>query len=313
MAPTVKLNNGKVMPVIGIGTWQSAPGEVGEALKYAIEIGYRHIDGAAVYQNEPEVGAALKAKLDDGTVKREELFVTSKLWNTKHRPELVVPACKKTLADLKLDYLDLYLVHWPFAFKEGDDYFPKGEDGSIITTDVDYLDTWKQMEECVRLGLTKSIGVSNFNSKQLARLLEVAKIKPVTNQIECHAYLNQKKLIQFCKERDIVITAYSPLANPSMKMPEGEVPLMQNPKMKELADKYGKSIAQVLLRYLIQIGTVPIPKSVHKERIKENFNVFDFELNAEDLAYIDTFNKNYRVCAFNETKAAIHYPFYEEF
>ncbi|XP_049840847.1 aldo-keto reductase family 1 member B7-like [Schistocerca gregaria] len=176
-----------------------------------------------------------------------------------------------------------------------------------------YLDTWKQMEECVRLGLTKSVGVSNFNSKQLARLLEVAKIKPVTNQIECHAYLNQKKLIQFCKEKDIVITAYSPLANPSMKMPEGEVPLMQNPKMKELADKYGKSIAQVLLRYLIQIGTVPIPKSVHKERIKENFNVFDFELNAEDLACIDTFNKNYRVCAFNETKAAIHYPFYEEF
>ncbi|XP_049766639.1 aldo-keto reductase family 1 member B1-like [Schistocerca cancellata] len=311
-APTVKLNNGRSMPAFGLGTWQATPGEVREAVKHATDAGYRHIDTAAVYRNESEVGEALQEKFKEGAVKREEVFVTSKLWNTCHRPDLVVPTCKKTLADLKLDYVDLYLVHWPFSYKEGDDFYPS-ENGIAITTDIDYLDTWKQMEECVNLGLAKSIGVSNFNSKQLSRLLEAATIKPVTNQIECHPYLNQKKLIDFCKQRDIVITAYSPLANPSMTMPGGGVPLLENPKIKLLAAKYGKTVAQVVLRYVYQLGTVPIPKSFNKKRIEENIKIFDFELSNDDMTYINTFNKNYRVFPFTEAKASKYYPFHDEF
>ncbi|XP_049768031.1 aldo-keto reductase family 1 member B1-like [Schistocerca cancellata] len=250
LAPTVKLNDGRSMPAFGLGTWQATPEQVGEAVKHAIDVGYCHIDTAAAYHNESGVGDALQEKFKEGTVKREDVFVTSKLLNTCHSPELVVPACKKTLRDLKLDYIDLYLVHRPFSYREGDDIYPL-ENGTAVTTDIDYLDTWKQMEECVNLGLAKSIGVSNFNSKQLSRLIEAATIKPVINQIECHPYLNQKKLIHFCKEMDITVTAYCPLANPSMIMPGGEVPTLNNPKLKLLAAKYKKTVAQVVLRYVV--------------------------------------------------------------
>ncbi|XP_046979920.1 aldo-keto reductase family 1 member B1-like isoform X2 [Schistocerca americana] len=248
LAPTVKLNNGRDIPALGLGTWQATPGEVREAVKHAIDAGYRHIDTAAVYRNESEVGEALQEKFKEGAVKREEVFVTSKLWNTCHRPELVVPTCKKTLADLKLDYVDLYLVHWPFAYK-----------------------------------------------------------------IECHPYLNQKKLIEFCKQRDIVVTAYSPLANPSITMPAGGLPLLQNPKLKLLAAKYKKTVAQVVLRYVFQLGTVPIPKSFTKKRIEENIRIFDFELSNDDVTDISKLNKNYRVFPHAQAKHSKYYPFHDEF
>ncbi|XP_049766637.1 aldo-keto reductase family 1 member B1-like [Schistocerca cancellata] len=312
IAPTVKLNNGRTMPAFGLGTFQATPGAVRDAVKHAINVGYRHIDTAAVYLNETEIGEALQEKFADGTVKREDMFITSKLWNTRHRPDVVVPTLKKSLADLKLDYLDLYLIHWPFAYKEGDNNHPT-ENGAAATADIDYVDTWKQMEECVRLGLAKNIGVSNFNSKQITRVLEKASIKPVTNQVECHPYLNQQKLIDFCKQRDILITAYSPLANPSMKMPDGGVPLLEHPKIKELAAKYKKTVAQVVLRYVFQLGTVPIPKSYNKSRIEENIQIFDFNLSDDDMAYIKTFNRNYRIFPFAEAGHDKHYPFHAEF
>lgn len=162
---------------------QSKPGEVTEAVKYAIEIGYRHIDGAHVYQNEKEVGDAIKAKIDDGTVKREDLFIVSKLWCTHHDTNNVEKAIKETLSHLGLDYVDLYLIHWPIAFEESDDLFPTNSDGSLKLSNTDYLDTWKGMEGVLEKGLTKNIGISNFNSEQIERLLKNCKVKPVTNQV----------------------------------------------------------------------------------------------------------------------------------
>ncbi|PNF24354.1 1,5-anhydro-D-fructose reductase, partial [Cryptotermes secundus] len=241
MTPTVKLNNNYDFPVIGLGTYNAGKeGEVEQVVKDAIDVGYRHIDGAMVYENEKEVGAAINAKIAEGVIKREDIFVTSKLWNTYHKPELVQQGLRKTLADLGLKYLDLYLMHWPFAFKEGEVLMPKDENGQLIPSDVDYVDTWKEMEECVKSGLTKSIGLSNFNSEQIQRVLDIATIKPVVNQVECHPYLNQSKLIAFCKERGIVITAYCPLGSPnSIARADFPAPL-KDPTLQEIAKKHGK-------------------------------------------------------------------------
>lgn len=309
--PNVKFNNGNEIPIFGLGTWKSQPGEVTQAVKDAIDIGYRHIDCAHVYGNEKEVGEAIKAKIAEGVVKREDLFITSKLWNTYHKTELVEPAIKISLKDLGLDYLDLYLIHWPFAYKDGPDNFPKtADDLPLIDDTVDYLDTWKGMESVLGKKLTKNIGVSNFSSEQIDRLLKNCKVKPVTNQIECHAYLNQKKLSDYCKEKGIVITAYSPLGSPDRPWAKPDDPkLMEDKKLQELAKKYKKSPAQVLIRYQLDRGHVVIPKSVTKSRIAENCEVFDFKLNADDIAYIDSFDCNGRICPMFGCEKAKHYPF----
>ncbi|KAJ4430907.1 hypothetical protein ANN_19499 [Periplaneta americana] len=298
MVHTVKLNNNADFPILGLGTFKANPGEVEQIVKDAIDIGYRHLDCAMFYENEKEVGAGVRAKIAEGVIKREDIFITSKLWNTYHRPDMVVPTCKRTLADLGLDYVDLYLVHWPHAFKEGDDLIPTDSSGKIIYSDVDYVDTWKEMEKCVKTGLAKSIGLSNFNSKQIDRVLEVATIKPVVNQVECHPFLNQTKLIEFCKKKNIVVTAYSPFGGPASiaQSPDDPQPLKDS-KIKAIADKKGKSPAQVILRYLIQHGVVPIPKSAHKNRLKDNFEALNFTLTPDEVATIDSLNTNTRICS----------------
>jgi aldehyde reductase len=300
--PTIKFNNGQLFPVYGLGTWKSEPGQVTQAVKDAIKIGYRHIDCAHVYGNEAEVGEALKSVLSDGTVKREELYITSKLWNTMHRPDLVEPAIKTTLKNLGLQYLDLYLVHWPFAFKEDGDLFPKKADGTIDNSDVDYVDTWKEMEGLVKKGLAKSIGISNFNKRQTERILQNCTIKPVTNQIEVHPHLNQQKLIDYLKTKDITVTAYSPLGS-------GDSKLMEDPKLKKIAEKYKKSTAQIVLKWAVQRGLIVIPKSVTKSRIQENFEIFDFKLTSEDIALMNTFDCNRRTCPFAEVYSHKDHPF----
>nr|AGQ45614.1 aldo-keto reductase [Agrotis ipsilon] len=308
--PTIKFNNGQLYPVIGLGTWKSKPGEVTEAVKNAIDIGYRHIDCAYVYGNEKEVGAAISAKIADGTVKREDLFITSKLWNTFHRPDLVKGAIQASLENLNLKYLDLYLIHWPQAYKEEGELFPKDNSDNIAFSDVDYVDTWKAMEPLVAEGLTKSIGISNFNSKQVERLLKSAKIVPVTNQVECHPYLNQRRLKDFCEARNIKITAYSPLGSPDRPWAKpGDPNLLDDPKLKAIADRLGKTVAQVLIRYQIDRGVIVIPKSVTKSRIESNFDVFDFKLSQEDLDLIDSFDCNGRLVPMTASLGHKFHPF----
>ncbi|CAG9132990.1 unnamed protein product [Plutella xylostella] len=308
--PVVKFNNGLTIPAIGIGTWKSKPGEVTQAVKDAIDIGYRHIDCAFVYGNEPEVGAAIAAKIQEGVVKREDLFITSKLWNTFHRPDLVEGAMRQTLANLQLEYLDLYLIHWPQAYKEDGPLFPTDSEGKIQFSEVDYVDTWRAMEPLVSRGLVRSIGISNFNSKQVERLLKTATVKPVVNQVECHPYLNQSRLKAFCEARGIKLTAYSPLGSPDRPWARpGEPLLLEDPKLKSIADRLRKTPAQILIRYQIDRGVIVIPKSVTRSRIASNFDVFDFKLSAEDLKLIDSFNNDERFVPMTASLGHKYHPF----
>ena len=212
----VELNTGASMPIIGLGTWQAPQGEVGAAVKAALTGGYKHIDCAACYGNEEEIGAVFSEVFAAGEVKRGDVFVTSKLWNSEHAPADVLPAVQKTLADLQLDYLDLYLIHWPQNFAKegtlGNCSFPRNEDGSIrYDMETTTMETWTAMEALVEAGLVKAIGLSNFNSVQITEILEKGKIKPANLQVEVHPYFSQEPLVAFCKEKGITVTAYSPL------------------------------------------------------------------------------------------------------
>ncbi|XP_043555046.1 aldo-keto reductase family 1 member A1-B [Chiloscyllium plagiosum] len=292
----VLLHTGQKMPLIGLGTWKSAPGEVKAAVWNAVKTGYRHIDCAAVYNNEAEIGEFFKENVGtDKMIRREELFVTSKLWNTKHHPEDVEVSCCKSLDDLKLTYLDLYLIHWPHAFERGDIAFPKNPDGTIRYDFIDYKETWKAMETLVKKGLVKAIGLSNFNSRQIDDIISTATIKPAVLQIECHPYLAQNELIGHCQKHGLVVTAYSPLGSSDRlwKVPDEPV-LLEDTNIKAIAEKHGKSPAQVMLRWQVQRGVVAIPKSVNPARIAQNLQVFDFSLTEDEMKRIGTLNRNWR-------------------
>lgn len=314
-APKVKLNNGYEMPILGLGTYSSNDNEGEIAVKHAIDLGYRHIDTAYFYQNEKEVGKAIKDKICDGVITRDDIFLVTKLWSIHHEPERVEDACRKSLENLGLDYIDLYLMHIPvgYQFLDEQTLLPKDSDGKLILNDVDYLDTWKAMEKLVKLGLVRSIGVSNFNSEQIERILQNCEIRPVTNQVECHPGLNQKKLIKFCREREMTLTAYCPLGRP--KPEEKQPDFVYSEKTQKIAEKYNKTPAQIVLRYLLDIGTIPIPKSVNEKRIKENFDVFSFKLDENDIKIMDSFCTGERLVPFLLIKERNHkyFPFNIEY
>lgn len=323
MAKSIRLNSGFEMPTIGLGTWQAAPGEVEAAVSMAIDLGYRHFDCAWLYGNEKEIGAALNAKIAEGAVAREDLFITSKLWNTFHRPDAVEGACRASLQALGLEYLDLYLVHWPVAFKEGDDPWPYDANGRIQTSFVDPVTTWRAMERLPGMGLVKSIGVSNFNSQQLARICASATVQPAVDQVECHPYLTQRALRSACRQRNVAFVAYSPLGAPNAVRPKpddsGTMPtapdapaVLTDHRLRRLAGQKGKTPAQVILRWLVQSGMAAIPKSTNPQRLRENLEIYDFELSNAELQYIDSFNCGVRAYPLTEAAHDVNYPFHVE-
>ncbi|XP_058388793.1 1,5-anhydro-D-fructose reductase [Diceros bicornis minor] len=287
---------------------QAAPWEVMEAVKVAIDAGYRHFDCAYLYRSESAVGAGILWKIKEGVVKREDLFVASKLWCTFHKKSRVKIACTQSLNALKLSYLDLYLIHWPMGFKSGKKDLPVDHSGMIIPSNTDFLDTWEAMEDLVVAGLVKAIGVSNFNHEQLQRILDKPdlRFKPVTNQIECHPHLTQKNLIGYCQSRGVSVTAYLPLGGSK----EG-VDLMDDPMIQRMAQKYNKSAAQILIRFQIQRNVIVIPKSITPKWILENIqeSVFDFELSEEDMNVLLCLNRNLRLARFPIAENHKDYPF----
>ncbi|MEX2512853.1 MAG: aldo/keto reductase [Cyclobacteriaceae bacterium] len=292
----IKFNNGDKMPILGLGTWKSAPGEVYQAVLWALETGYRHIDCAAVYQNEKEVGKALSEAFENGLVKREEVFVTSKLWNNFHEEDQVEKGLMQSMQDLQLDYLDLYLIHWPVAVKR-QVLFPEKESDFLTYKEAPLSGTWKGMESVKQKGLTKHIGVSNFNSSKLKEVMEKAQVKPELNQIESHPFLPQENLVMFCKENGIALTAYSPLGSadrPKGRKKQDEPALMENTMIKEIAQKHEVTPAQVLIAWSIQRDIAVIPKSVNKDRIKQNFEAILVKLDDTDKQQIQNIAIQYR-------------------
>jgi diketogulonate reductase-like aldo/keto reductase len=294
MQTKIKLNDGNLMPSLGLGTWKSQPNQVGEAVRTALtKANYKHIDCAPIYGNEKEIGGVFK-EVFAKQIKREKVFITSKLWNTAHDPKNVEKSCKRTLLDLNLDYLDLYLIHWGVAFKAEKGLETKYKNGKAVLEPVSTQQTWEALEKLVKKGLVKSIGVCNFTTMMIFDLLTYAKIKPVINQIELHPYNSQQELLDYCLERGVNVTAYSPLANPGLEGREGPN-LLNEQIIKKLAKKYQKTPAQILINWALCRKTIVIPKSLHQERIIENIDVFDFELTLEEVLQIASLNKDFRV------------------
>ncbi|MED4633652.1 aldo/keto reductase [Peribacillus frigoritolerans] len=264
---TTTLHNGVKMPWFGLGVFKVEEGpELVNAVKVAIKHGYRSIDTAAIYENEEGVGQGIREGLKEAGISREDLFVTSKVWNADLGYESTIAAYEKSLQKLGLEYLDLYLIHWPVEGK--------------------YKEAWKALETLYKEGKVKAIGVSNFQIHHLKDLMEDAEVKPMVNQVECHPRLTQKEVQAFCKEQGIQLEAWSPLM-------QGE--LLDNEVLQAIATKHGKSVAQVILRWDLQNGIVTIPKSTKEHRIVENSTVFDFELTEEEMNQIDGLNQNHRV------------------
>lgn len=292
----LKFSNNDTMPMIGLGTWKSKPAQVYNAVCQALASGYRHIDCAAIYGNEKEVGAALKQTFSQGTVSRENVWITSKLWNNAHKKEDVANALKQTLKNLGLDYLDLYLIHWPVVFRPGV-IFPKKPGDFMSLEQVPVMETWEAMVSCAQSGLIRHLGVSNFSIKKLDALGCESGTKPEMNQIELHPFLQQNKMLEYCKSNQIFLTAYSPLGSgdrPAALKSKNEPSLLKNKIILEIAEKNNCTPAQVLIKWAVKRGTAVIPKSVTPARLAENLNAVDVSLSEQDMAAMATLDTHSR-------------------
>ncbi|KAI9674809.1 MAG: hypothetical protein M1817_001713 [Caeruleum heppii] len=305
----LKLNTNATIPAIGFGTWQD-PEAQEAAVTEALKAGYRHIDTARMqvpphsYGTEPAVGKAIKKS----GVPREQIFITTKLWNNSHHPDDVEAACNASLKDLGTDYLDLYLMHWPSAFERGDTMMPKGGDGKMKTADIDYIDTYKAMEKLQKSGKTKAIGISNFSRGEVQRLLQRTSIVPAAHQFELHPYLQQKDFVAFHKQHGIHVTAYSPFGNQNEIYDSNLGKLIEDPVLVEIGKQHNKNGAQVALAWGVNRGHSVIPKSKTPERIQDNLDS-DFELSAEEMEKIASIEKKVR---FNDPSGTFGHDYYSD-
>ncbi|MGC1308751.1 MAG: aldo/keto reductase [Phormidesmis sp.] len=290
------LNDGNVMPAFGLGTWKSPKGEVRAAVKEALRVGYRHIDAAWIYQNEQEVGQGIGEAMQDGVVTREDIFVTSKLWNAFHEPDKVEKGCQETLAALGLDYLDLYLMHWPIAFRPDREQHNSPEDFFSLE-ELPLSKTFDAMVKLREKGLVKSMGVSNCGISNLKKLIADCEVVPAMNQVELHPYNPQNELLEYCSGQGIRLTAYSPLGSgdrPDSMKAKSEPPLLENEEVGAIASKENLSPAQLLIAWGLSRDTVVIPKSTNAGRIAENFAAASHALSAEAKAALDNIGIHYR-------------------
>ena len=272
------------MPAVGFGTLIADPVAAKRAIKVALEVGYRHIDAAEAYRNEDVVGAALQESFAEGTVWRDDLFVTTKLWNNNHRPERVKPALEASLRRLQLDHVDGYLIHTPFAFQPGDEQYPTGEDGRpIYDPGVTLAQTWQAMENLVDEGKCRYIGLSDVRLDKVKEVYAAARIKPAVVQVECHPYLPEWDLVDYCAQHDIVFLAFAPLGH-------GMQPsVLNDPVITQIAQRVGKTPAQVVLAWALQRGTAFLTTSTNPERIRENFDIADLPADAlQDIRHAIT-------------------------
>ena len=322
----IQLKSGRKLDSIGLGLWKIENHLTASVVQTAIQLGYRHLDSACDYGNEVETGQGISAAIASGDVSREELWITSKLWNTYHRPENVRPALLRSLKDLQLDYLDLYLVHFPISSKfiPFEERYPPGwfsnpddPHPTVQEDPVPIIETWRAMEQLVEEGLVKEIGVCNFGTSLLRDLNSQAKIPPSMLQVEMHPYLTQEKLLRFCKESEIAVTAFSPLGAQSyfqLNMAEASESLLEHGTLQAIAQSHKKSASQILLRWGIQRGTSVVPKSSNPKRLQENLELFDFELNDSELSTISQLNRNRRFNDpgdFCESAFNTFFPIYE--
>lgn len=291
-----RLADGTEMPALGLGTWKSEPEEVYHAVRAALEVGYRHIDCAAIYQNEEEVGRALRDALAAGDAKREELWITSKLWNDAHLPQHVKPAIETSLKKLGLDYLDLYLIHWPVALRHGT-ALPGGPEDFIPLSEAPLESTWEAMLALGEAGFARQIGVSNFSRGQITRVRDATGMAPAVNQVELHPYLQQSALLEACEELGVAVTAYSPLGSPDSAAFMGrhdDVLLTKHPTIVSIAEAHRATAGQVLIAWALARGTSVIPKSVNPSRIAENWGARELTLTATDMAAIAALDRHER-------------------
>lgn len=322
----VPIAGGCSLPSVGLGLWKIENEKSADTVRTAIELGYRHLDAACDYGNEREAGEGIQQAMQSGICEREQLWVTSKLWNTYHRPEHVRPAIQRSLDDLRLEYLDLYLIHFPISLRyvPPDQRYPPGwfyDPEAVIpkmqADSVSIAETWAAMEDLVSSGLCRHIGISNFGVSLIRDLLSYAKIRPAVLQVESHPYLAQSKLLKYCQQESIALTAFSPLGAGSyvgLGMANAADSVLNDPLVQTIAAQCGKSAAQVVLRWGVQRGTAVIPKTTRWDRLKENLAIDDFELTDGQMQQIGSLDQNRRFNdpgVFCEKAFGCFYPIYE--